>query len=54
MDYRHIRLERNEAAQCATLLLDQPPTNKLGIAMIEEVTDAMLSLRGRRPVWKQA
>jgi enoyl-CoA hydratase len=48
MEYRHIRLELNEAAQCATLLLDQPPTNKLGIAMIEEVTDAMLSLRGQR------
>lgn len=47
MDYQHIRLELNEAAHCATLLLDEPPTNPLGIATIEELNDALLSLRGR-------
>jgi enoyl-CoA hydratase/carnithine racemase len=47
LNYRHIRLELDEAAHCATLLLDQPPANLLGMAMIEEVNDAMLSLRGK-------
>src|SRR5919106_6768563 len=48
MAYRRIRLDLNEDAQCATLLLDQPPANLLGIALIEELNDALLSLRGQR------
>jgi enoyl-CoA hydratase len=47
MAYDHIRLELNEPALCATLVLDEPPSNLLGIAAIEEVNDALLSLRGR-------
>jgi len=47
MTYDHIRFDLNEAAQCATLLLADPPTNLLTIATIEEVNDALLSLRGR-------
>jgi enoyl-CoA hydratase/carnithine racemase len=48
MAYSHIKLELNEAAQYATLVLDRPPTNVLGIAMIEELNEALLSLRGQR------
>ena len=48
MNYKRIRLELNEPAQCATLLLDEPPSNLLRIASIEEVNDALLSLRGLR------
>jgi enoyl-CoA hydratase len=48
MAYQQIKLELNEEAQCATLLLDKPPTNLLGIATFEEVNEALLSLRGKR------
>ena len=48
MAYKRIRLELDEPAQCATLWLDRAPANLLSIDMIEEVGEAMLSLRGKR------
>lgn len=47
MGYEHVRLELDEDAQYATLLLDRRRTNLLSIAMMEEINEALLSLRGR-------
>jgi enoyl-CoA hydratase/carnithine racemase len=44
--YRRIRVDLDEVAQCATLRLDRPPSNLLNIAMMEEINDALHSLRG--------
>lgn len=46
MEYRHISLEMDEDTQTATLLLDRAPGNLLNIAMMEEINDALQSLRG--------
>jgi enoyl-CoA hydratase len=46
MDFKHISLEASEASQCATLLLNRPPKHLLNIAMMEEVNEALQSLRG--------
>lgn len=46
MEYKYIELTSNEDTHCATLLLKRPPTNLLTIAMMEEVNDALQSLRG--------
>lgn len=45
MEYKHIRLETGE--KVATLALHRPPRNLLSIAMMEEINDALLSLRDR-------
>lgn len=47
MIYEHVKLELDEDAQYATLLLDRRGTNLLNIAMMEEINEALLSLRGR-------
>ncbi|MEX1183978.1 MAG: enoyl-CoA hydratase/isomerase family protein [Gemmatimonadota bacterium] len=46
MDYEYIDLALDEGTQSATLLLDRAPANLLNIAMVEEVNDALQSLRG--------
>jgi enoyl-CoA hydratase/carnithine racemase len=46
MEYEYIELRLNEELQSATLLLKRPPTNLLTIAMMEEVNEALQSLRG--------
>jgi enoyl-CoA hydratase/carnithine racemase len=46
MEFKHIELRLDEAAQCATLLLNRPPTNLLNIALMEEVNEALQSARG--------
>jgi enoyl-CoA hydratase/carnithine racemase len=48
MSHRYIRLELNEASQQATLVLDHAPGNLLGIAVIEEINHALMSLRQAR------
>jgi enoyl-CoA hydratase/carnithine racemase len=48
MDYNGIRLELDEATCSATLLLDRGQNNLLSIDTIEEMVDALLSLRGKR------
>lgn len=45
MSYKYLDLQLNEAGKCATLLLDRPPTNLLSIAMMEELNDALQTLR---------
>jgi enoyl-CoA hydratase len=47
MNYQYIELEQNQATQCATLRLNRPPSNLLGIALLEEVNGALHSLRGK-------
>jgi cyclohexa-1,5-dienecarbonyl-CoA hydratase len=47
MAYQYIELEQNQATQCATLRLHRPPANLLNIAMLEEVNEALHSLRGQ-------
>jgi enoyl-CoA hydratase/carnithine racemase len=46
MEYRRIRLDLSEDSQCATLMLNRAPANLLNISMIEEINDALQSLRG--------
>lgn len=46
MEYKYVELSLNEETQCATLLMKRPPTNLLNIAMMEEVNEALQSLRG--------
>jgi enoyl-CoA hydratase/carnithine racemase len=46
MDFKHMELRLDEASQSATLLLSRPPTNLLNIALMEEVNEALQSLRG--------
>ena len=48
MDYTRITVELNEEAQAATLILNRAPANLLNIAMMEEINDALQSLRGHR------
>lgn len=48
MEYRRIKIELDEESQSATLLLNRPPANLLNIAMMEEINDALQSLRGHR------
>jgi cyclohexa-1,5-dienecarbonyl-CoA hydratase len=43
MTYSHIRLEEN--GRVATLLLDRPPANLLGVDMMDDVNQALLELR---------
>jgi enoyl-CoA hydratase/carnithine racemase len=45
-EYRHLRLELSE--ECATLVLDRAPGNLLHIEMMDEINEALLSLRGDR------
>jgi enoyl-CoA hydratase/carnithine racemase len=45
MTYKYIRLEVQ--GPVATLALSRPPANLLNIAMMDEVNEALLSLRGR-------
>jgi cyclohexa-1,5-dienecarbonyl-CoA hydratase len=47
MEYRRITLDTNEPGQCATLLLSRAPKNLFNIAMLEEINDALQSLRDR-------
>lgn len=46
MQYRHIDLRLDEDLQYATLVLNREPANLLNIAMMEEINDALQSLRG--------
>jgi enoyl-CoA hydratase/carnithine racemase len=46
MDYRRIRLDIDEDRQQATLRLAREPANLLNIALLEELNDALQSLRG--------
>lgn len=46
MSYQYIELDHNEGTQCATLRLSRPPSNLLDIALLEELNDALHSLRG--------
>ena len=46
MAFRRIGLSLDEEAQCATLLLNRAPANLLNIAMMEEINEALQSLRG--------
>lgn len=48
MEYRRIKVELDEELQAATLTLNREPANLLNIAMIEEINDALQSLRGHR------
>jgi enoyl-CoA hydratase/carnithine racemase len=48
MEYRRITVELDEEAQSATLTLNRAPENLLNIAMMEEINDALQSLRGHR------
>jgi enoyl-CoA hydratase/carnithine racemase len=48
MEFKHIELRLDEGSQSATLLLSRPPTNLLNIALMEEVNEALQSLRGTR------
>ena len=48
MEYRRIKVELDEESQSATLILNRPPSNLLNIAMMEEINDALQSLRGHR------
>jgi enoyl-CoA hydratase/carnithine racemase len=45
MEYKRIRLQSNEEGQYATLLLSRAPANLFNIAMLEEINDALQSLR---------
>lgn len=47
VSYEHVDLHLNERAQCATLRLKRGSANLLTIEMMEEINDALLSLRGR-------
>jgi enoyl-CoA hydratase/carnithine racemase len=46
--YKRIELNVDEEAQCVTLVLSRAPANLLNIAMMDEINDALLSLRGNR------
>jgi enoyl-CoA hydratase/carnithine racemase len=46
MKYGHIHLELDEECQCATLVLDRAPANLLNIMLMEEMNEALQSLRG--------
>jgi len=46
MEYRRITVALDEELQCATLVLNRAPANLLNIAMMEEINDALQSLRG--------
>jgi enoyl-CoA hydratase/carnithine racemase len=48
MTYRNIRLEVD--GRVATLFLDRPPGNLLGIDMMDEVNQALLEMRAREAV----
>ncbi|HEX6309742.1 MAG TPA: enoyl-CoA hydratase/isomerase family protein [Longimicrobiales bacterium] len=45
MEFRYIDLRLDEELECATLLLDREPSNLLNIAMMEEINEALQSLR---------
>jgi cyclohexa-1,5-dienecarbonyl-CoA hydratase len=51
MAYEHIEVRLDEREQTATLLLRRPPRNLFSIAMMEEINEALQSLRGHR--WLQ-
>jgi enoyl-CoA hydratase/carnithine racemase len=48
MGYQHLKFD--VAGEVATVWLDRPPTNLLNIEMVEELNDALSSLRGKRAV----